>query len=125
LEAPEFPVIAPEFLARLTRADLVIAHKADFDLRKLRGTLQHFGLTCPAFDYACTCVIARRIWPDLPNHQLDTLAAHIGHLFNHHHAKDDAEAAGRVLLAMMKQTDAKTMAELLQKAGLEAKRFGQ
>jgi DNA polymerase-3 subunit epsilon len=125
LEAPEFPAIAPEFLARLTRADLVIAHKADFDLRKLRGTLQHFGLTCPAFDYACTCVIARRIWPDLHNHQLDTLAAHIGHVFSHHHAKDDAETAGRVLLAMMKEAGAKTMAELSQKVGVGAKRFSQ
>ena len=123
LNAPEFPAIAPELLARLTRADLVIAHNADFDMRKLRGTLTHFGLTCPAFDYACTCLLARRIWPDLPNHQLDTLAAHIGHEFRHHHAQADAEAAGRVLLAMMKHTDATTPAELLQKSGMAARRF--
>ncbi|HZM01616.1 MAG TPA: hypothetical protein VFC44_01215 [Candidatus Saccharimonadales bacterium] len=44
LDAPEFPAIAPELLARLTRADLVIAHKADFDIEHLRETLDHFGL---------------------------------------------------------------------------------
>lgn len=118
LDAPEFPVIAPELLARLTRADLVIAHNAAFDLDHLRGTLDHFGLPRPEFDYVCTYQLARRVWPNLPNHQLNTLAAHIGHQFNHHHAQSDAEAAGHVLLAMMKQVNVKTPRELLQKAGL-------
>ena len=123
LDAPEFPAIAPEFLARLTRADLVIAHHAAFDIEHLRDTLDYFGLPRPEFDYVCTCNLARRVWPELPNHQLSTLAAHIGHKFNHHHAQADAEAAGRVLLAMMKQVNATTPRELLQKAGMEAKRF--
>jgi hypothetical protein len=51
------------------------------------------------------------------------LAVHIGHDFNHHHAQADAEAAGRVLLAMMKDANANTPRELLQKTGLEPKRF--
>ena len=37
-DASEFSVLAPEFLARLTRADIVVAHNAGFDMRKLRGT---------------------------------------------------------------------------------------
>jgi DNA polymerase-3 subunit epsilon len=125
LDAPEFPAIAPEFLARLARADLVIAHKADFDLDHLRATLDHFGLPRPEFDYVCTCQLARRVWPELENHQLSTLTAHIGHKFNHHHAQADAEAAGRVLLAMMKQVNANAPRVLLQKAGMEPKRFCQ
>ena len=125
LDAPEFPTIAPEFLARLTRADLVIAHKADFDIEHLRETLDYFGLPRPEFDYVCTCQLARRVWPELPDHKLGTLAAHIGHQFNHHHAKDDAEAAGRVLLAMMKHANATTPRELLQMTGMEPRRFCQ
>ena len=123
LDAPEFPAIAPEFLKRLTRSDLVIAHNAVFDIGHLRETLEHFELPRPEFDYLCTYRVAERIWPDLPNHQLDTLTAHIGHKFNHHHAQSDAEAAGRVLLAMMKYVNAKTPSELLQKADMELKRF--
>jgi DNA polymerase-3 subunit epsilon len=125
LDAPEFPAIAPEFLARLTRADLVIAHYATFDIRHLHATLNHFGLVCPKFDFVCTYQLARRVWPELPDHKLGTLAAHIGHQFNHHHAQADAEAAGRVLLAMMKQVNATTPRELLQKAGIVPKRFCQ
>jgi DNA polymerase-3 subunit epsilon len=123
LDAPEFPGIAPDFLARLTRSDLVTAHNAHFDIGHLHETLNHFGLACPEFDYLCTCQLAKRVWPELSNHQLSTLAAHIGHEFNHHHAQADAEAAGRVLLAMMKQVNATTLAELLQTTGVVAKRF--
>jgi DNA polymerase III subunit epsilon len=123
LDAPEFPAIATELLARLNRSDLVIAHNAAFDLDHLRNTLDHFDLPRPEFDYVCTCQLARRVWPDLPSHSLDTLAAHIGHEFNHHHAQSDAVAAGRVLLAMMKQVNASTPRELLQKSGIVAKRF--
>lgn len=122
-DAPEFPAIAPELLARLTRADLVVAHNAAFDLKHLRATLDHFGLPQPQFDYVCTCQLARRVWPDLPNHQLGTLAAHIGHDFNHHHAQADAEAAGRVMLAMMNLVKAGTARELLQAASVETSRF--
>ena len=123
LDAPEFPTIAPELLARLNRSDLVIAHKADFDIEHLRVTLEHFGLPIPSFDYVCTCALARRVWPELPNHQLSTLTAHIGHKFNHHHAQSDAEAAGRVLLAMMEKANANTTRELLQKAGMVPRGF--
>ncbi len=123
LDAPEFPAIAPEFLARLTRADLVIAHNAKFDIGHLRATLNYFGLACPAFDYLCTCNLARRVWPELPNHRLSTLAAHIGHQFNHHQAQADAEAAGRVLLAIMKHLNAKAPRELLQTTGTQPKLF--
>jgi len=121
--APEFQTIAPEVVERLIRADIVIAHNAAFDMRKLRGTLRHFGLTCPEFDYLCTYRAAERIWPQLPDHRLNTLAAHIGHEFHHHHAQADAEATGRVLLAMMKHANARTPAELLEKAGIARRRF--
>jgi DNA polymerase-3 subunit epsilon len=123
LDAPEFSAISPEILTRLTRADLVIAHNAAFDIEHLRATLDHFGLSRPEFDYVCTCQLGRRVWPELENHQLATLTAHIGHDFNHHHARSDAEAAGRVLLAMMQHANSKTPRDLLQKAGVVPKRF--
>ena len=124
-DAPEFSAIAPALLERLTRTDIVIAHNASFDIGVLRATLDHFGLTCPAFDYLCTYRVAKRIWPDLPNHKLDTVAAHIGHGFHHHNAQADAEAAGRVLLAMMKHVNAHTPSGLLLGVGMVPRRFYQ
>ena len=100
---PEFPSVADELLPFLTSADIVIAHNAPFDLGMLKGTLTHFGLPVPSFSTLCTCQTARRSWPELPNHKLCTLAAHIGHAFRHHNALEDAEAAERVLLAIIKE----------------------
>jgi len=121
-DAPEFPAIAAELLPILQAADVVVAHNASFDLRKLRGTLTHFGMKCPQLTHLCTCQLARRIWPDLPNRQLGTLAAHIGHRFNHHNALEDAEAAGRILLAMMKHEGVDNPMELLASKRQEAVR---
>lgn len=102
-DAPEFPAVANELLPFLIGADLVIAHNAQFDMRMLTGTLNHFGIPCPSFRTLCTRNAARRAWPKLPSHSLDTVAAHIGHTFRHHNALDDAEAAGRVLTAIIRE----------------------
>jgi DNA polymerase III subunit epsilon len=117
VDAPEFASIAPVFLERLTRSGLVVAHNAEFDIGHLRSVMEHFGLSCPELRYLCTLRLARRVWPWLPNHRLDTLASHIGHTFNHHHAKADAEAAGRVLLAAMAEMGATGAAQLVQENG--------
>jgi DNA polymerase-3 subunit epsilon len=114
-DAPEFPAVAAELIPALLAADLVVAHNAAFDLRKLHGTLNHFGLPSPEYRHLCTLRLAQKGWPDLPNHQLGTLVSHIGHTFQHHHAQEDAEACGRVLLEMMKDTDATTPMELTQR----------
>jgi hypothetical protein len=63
--ATEFRAIAPELFARLAAADIVIAHNAGFDMRKLQGTATHFGLALPSFEYLCTLMLARRVWPQL------------------------------------------------------------
>jgi len=102
-DAPEFSTVAAELLPFLTDADLVVAHNASFDIGKLNGTLNHFGIPCPQFTCMCSCRVSRRAWPDLPNHKLNTVAAHIGHTFHHHNAVADAEAAGRVLCTIINE----------------------
>lgn len=48
--------------------------------------------------------VARRAWPDLPNHKLGTLARHLGLEHRHHDALSDARAAGQVVLHAMAVT---------------------
>ncbi|HRH97766.1 MAG TPA: 3'-5' exonuclease [Prosthecobacter sp.] len=124
-DAPEFSVIAAELLGCLTKADIVVAHNAPFDMRVLKQTLEHFDLPSPGFQYLCTYRLAARVWPELPNHQLNTVAAHIGHEFQHHHAQSDAEAAGRVLLAMMGHLKTSSLQELMAVTNLMPKPFNQ
>lgn len=98
---PDFSHIAPEVIPRLATADLVVAHNAPFDLRVLHALLDHFQLPAPPFQHQCTLQLSRQTWPHLPNHQLSTLATHIGCDLKHHHAQSDAIAAGRVMVEMM------------------------
>jgi hypothetical protein len=48
---------------------------------------------------------------------------HIGLDFRHHHAQADAEAAGRVIVAIMKRTDTNNADHLLQKLGVVFESF--
>jgi len=47
----------------------------------------------------------------------------MGHEFQHHNAQSDAETAGQVMLALMKDVKAKNPSELLSKANMVASRF--
>jgi DNA polymerase-3 subunit epsilon len=116
---PEFPEIAPLVLEYLGKADVIIAHNAQFEMRMLSGTMGHFGIAYPEFGFFCTLRAARRVWPELPSHDLGTLAAHIGHQFCHHDPQADAEAAGRVLMAMLRKTKAEALGSFLELTGLE------
>jgi len=120
---PEFPAIAEQLLPRLTSADIVIAHNARFDIRKLQGTLDHFAIPGPCFEYLCTYRLARQVWPDLPGHGLAAVAGHIGHVFEHHHALADAQAAGCVLLAMMREKGVASPRQLAEAVGIEPGEF--
>ena len=49
--------------------------------------------------FYCTCRQARKTFPELPNHQLATVARYLGiPLDRHHHALADAEACARIAL---------------------------
>ena len=116
--APEFPEIASEIFARVAAADIVVAHCAHFDMRKLCATAKHFSLEIPPFDSLCTLALARAVWPKplLTNYDLAAVAAHIGHQFAHHHVGEDAEAAGWIVLAMMREKNVaapRALAEML------------
>jgi len=83
----------------LSAGEFVVAHNAGFDRSVLEAVCEHFEIAVPRLEWVCTCQLAKRRWPQLENHKLNTVCEAIGHRFEHHHAGEDAEAAGRVLLA--------------------------
>ena len=116
--AQEFNEIAP-WLSELLQADMVVAHNAAFDMSALRAVLDIYAMPYPDFHYFCTYKAAAHIWPDLYNHKLDTVSSHIGHRFKHHNAKADAEAAGKVLLSMLKSGSHKSPQDLAVHIGMK------
>lgn len=99
-DAPAFDAIWHD-VRSFIGTHVVAAHNASFDMSVLRHTLDQYGLPYPEIPYFCTVVAAKRTFPDLINHKLNTVSAHVGFSFSHHNALEDAEACARVLVAAM------------------------
>ena len=99
--APELPGIWEDMCYYFSHADVVVCHNAGFDINQLRAAVSLYGLEAQDFPYVCTVVASRKLYPDLPNHKLDTMARFIRHSLNHHDALDDARVAGALLVHML------------------------
>lgn len=93
---------------------ILAAHYAVFDTRVLRSTLKTYHLDVPAATYVCTVQIFRKVWPQLPNHKLDTVANMLGYSFHHHHALEDAGACAYILCAAACTVGADSVEELMR-----------
>lgn len=111
-----WPAIRPHLDGRI-----LVAHYAVFDTRVLRSLIKTYGLKPPSASYACTVEISRRVWPDLPNHKLDTVAAYLGFSFHHHQALDDARACAHIVREAAKKTGTSSVEDLLDELGLSLK----
>lgn len=110
-DAPEFPEIYETIRHELDGA-LMLAHNASFDLAVLGQTLAHYGLPRPALASLCTVQLARRLWPEAPDHKLSTLARRFGITFRHHHAGEDAYACAAIALEGVEKAEMRDIEHL-------------
>lgn len=102
-----------ETVEPMLRDRVVLAHNAGFDISVLRHALDAYGMRYPRLSYLCTVQIARRIWPRLPDHKLNTVAGHLGLSLRHHDAEDDAVACADIALHGCRAVGAATLDDLL------------
>ena len=63
---------------------------------------KRYELEYPDYRFYCTCRAARRVFKQLPNHRLETVAAACGFdLTQHHHALADAEACAEIAIQIL------------------------
>lgn len=96
----------------------VIAHSAPFDVSVLRASLARYRMPMPDARYVCSCQMARRAFPLLPNHRLPTLCAYCDIELDHHDAASDAHACARVALACRDEVGAATVHEAIERLGV-------
>ncbi|MDU4962231.1 MAG: 3'-5' exonuclease [Sporomusaceae bacterium] len=96
-----WPAIRPYLGGRL-----LAAHNAGFDIGVLQAVLGHYRLSAPPFRVLDSLTVARRTWPHLPNHRLNTVAGHLNFPFVHHDAAADARACAEILLRAAGETAA-------------------
>ncbi|MDL2238761.1 3'-5' exonuclease [Bacteroidales bacterium OttesenSCG-928-K22] len=96
INEPEFPEVWNEIKHRIDGFPLV-AHNSSFDEGCLKAVHELYGMKYPKYKFHCTRWGAHKAYPNLENHQLATVAKHIGFdLKNHHHALADAEACAEI-----------------------------
>lgn len=102
---------------------ILIAHNAPFDMGVLAKCLEAYNINCGRIaNYACTCMIARRFFPSLPNCRLNTISDYLNIKLDHHNALSDSHACAEILIHylkngvniknFMKQYDLKTKCNL-------------
>ena len=121
-DQPTFADIWPELNARLA-GKIVVAHNASFDMGVLRACIETYHLPKPKFHYFCTVQMARRVWPQLPNHRLDTLANHFRIDFQHHNAMDDARTCAYLAVLAGQEKDCDNIFELIHHIKWSGKPF--
>ena len=95
-DAPIFPQVWNKISKYLRNLPLV-AHNKSFDERCLKAVFAYYHMKYPDYPFYCTYRSSVVKFPDLENHQLQTVAAYCGFdLTKHHHALADAEACARI-----------------------------
>ena len=100
MEAPVFPDVWAQIEPMIEGLPLV-AHNKAFDESCLKAVFRVYQMDYPDYEFHCTCIASRKVWPEGP-HNLDIIAARCGYdLENHHHALADAEACAAMALQIL------------------------
>lgn len=102
--APNFETLWPELLPWF-RSSLLVAHNAMFDMGVLNALIAQYAISKPLCTYLDTVEIARRMWPYLPNHRLNTVCEFLEIPLNHHEALSDARGSALILMNAMAQLE--------------------
>ncbi len=100
-DAPVFPKVWAQIEPLIEGLPLV-AHNSPFDEGCLKAVFRVYQMDYPDYRFYDTLCASRRKLRNLPNHQLQTVAAACGYcLENHHHALADAEACARIAIEIL------------------------
>lgn len=98
------------------------AHNASFDLSVLIRTLEYYDLPLPNLEYICSYRASQKVFDNVINYRLDTLADNIGIKFNHHDALEDAKTTAKLLIHMVDTSECSCIEEFADSIDL---RLGQ
>lgn len=121
-EAPTFPEIWPELKLHLA-GKIVVAHNCAFDMGVLRACITDFNCEPVEFYHCCTVKLARKAWPFLENHKLNTVAAHMNIEFQHHDALEDSRTCAYIPILAAKEQGVNNFRDLASKLKVSVSSF--
>jgi DNA polymerase III epsilon subunit family exonuclease len=104
--APVFALVAPQWLDFVSDSVLV-AHNAPFDTSFLNHEISRVYPGHRMINpHLCTVRLARRTFPDLSNHRLDTIASHFSiPIVSRHRAGSDALATAEIFILLLTELE--------------------
>ena len=112
-DAPKIDEILGEFL-KFCEGSILVAHNAKFDVGFVKKAAADCGIPFD-FSYMDTLQLARCLYPELPNHKLNTLSKHLKVILeNHHRAVDDAKATADIFVKMLAELSEKGQTKLAE-----------
>lgn len=99
LGAPTFAEVLP--VLREALVGYTVYQHSGFDRSAVSAACHHANLAVPDWEWRDSVQVARRAWPELRGnggHGLASLKQHLGLVFEHHDAGEDARAAAEVVL---------------------------
>jgi DNA polymerase III subunit epsilon len=103
-DAPRFPDVGP-FLSKQLAGMIVVSH-THFDRIAINGVFAKYEIAVPDITWLDTARVVRRTWLDLSQrgYGLSSVAKKLGIQFQHHHAVEDARAAGEILVRAINES---------------------
>jgi len=101
IDCPIFEKIAPDFLS-FTNNSILIAHNAGFDIKFINAELSRINFPSIKNNVVDTVKLSKNVFPNLPNHKLQTLANHFNfQVKNAHRAYDDAHVCMNLFITCL------------------------
>ncbi|MEQ1875890.1 MAG: exonuclease domain-containing protein [Bdellovibrionia bacterium] len=105
-EAPPMSEVVRKFHAFI-QDSVLCAHHAPFDLGFLALEMEKLNLRLPDPPVICTSLLSRKVFPDFPNHKLQTLIPLLGlDQGTAHRALDDSKACLQLAIKCMEKVGA-------------------
>lgn len=108
-------------LKKELEGNIVVAHCAGFDVNVLNKECELYGVDRIHFKYIDTVEVSRKIYPEVYNHKLNTMAKYLNINLDHHHAGSDAYCCLMILLKAMESCNCLSLEEFIKKSCVKVK----
>jgi DNA polymerase III subunit epsilon len=110
--APNFPEVW-DVISKINKKNQpVVCHNSGFDMRLTEDLLKYFKISFEDINFYDTLTIAKKLWPSLINHKLNTISQAFKIELEHHNAASDAEACARIAIQQMHELEKKSLEEV-------------
>jgi len=124
--APPFPEVWDKqvvpFLEKTPGLPLV-AHNAKFDMGVIWDCCSFYHHKLPDYQYFCSLLVARKIWPEFEKHALTFLGEKFGITYLAHEALEDARTCGLVVAKAAQKIGVHTVEDLLSYCKLQLEKI--